>query len=201
MDELDKRGMEILRFLARLESGGQGPPTMREVARAAGLKSSRSGQERLAALEEAGYVERTPGPRRSRRPAHLTEEGWEALSSVPALGRIAAGRGIEPIRRVGEVVPLGGFSLEAEGDSMVGAGIENGDRLLFSPDPSPPDGSIVAALLVSNGDARVTVKRLFRENGSVRLRPENDSYKDLIVAAEDVEIQGKLEWILRRPSR
>ena len=214
VDGLDERGLKILRFLARRESTGEGAPTMREVAAAAGLRSSRSGQQRLAALEEAGYVGCPPGPgrasrgtpqgsprdsrRRSRRPVRLTGVGWGAVSEVPYLGGIAAGRAIEPIRRAGEVVPLGDFALRAEGDSMTNAGIADGDRLLFAQDPSPPDGAIVAALV---GGESVTVKRLFRENGSVRLKPENAAYEDLVVPAEDVEVQGRLEWILRRPTR
>ena len=114
-------------------------------------------------LEKAGYVSRAPGRARS---AELTEQGWEAAGQIPALGRIAAGPGMEAVR-VEETSTVarglfgaGRFLLEASGQSMTGAGIEDGDQLLVVADSSPPDGTIVAAII---GGERVTVKRLFRE--------------------------------------
>ncbi|MEJ7631468.1 MAG: transcriptional repressor LexA [Rubrobacteraceae bacterium] len=196
--------MEVLRLLARRESRGEEPPSVRDVARAAGYASSKSGQRRLEALERAGLVARGEAPSRKRRPLRLTERGWEAVGEIPALGRIAAGPGMEAVRVeeasavARELFGAGRFLLEAAGQSMTGAGIEDGDQLLIVADPSPPDGTIVAALI---GGERVTVKRLFREGENVRLRAENGEHKDIVAPAEDVEVQGRVELILRRPWR
>lgn len=81
---------------------------------------------------------------------------------------------------------------------MSGAGIEDGDLLLVVGDPSPPDGTIVAALL---GGEKVTANRLFREGEKVRLRAENGEYADIVTPASEVEIQGTVELILRKPWR
>ena len=97
-----------------------------------------------------------------------------------------------------ELFGAGRFILEASGQSMTGAGIEDGDQLLIVADPSPPDGTVVAALL--SGE-RVTVKRLFREGETIRLRAENGGHKDIVAPAEEVEVQGRVELILRRPWR
>jgi repressor LexA len=202
--ELEGRSREVLRLLACRESGGGEPPSVRDVARAAGYASSRSGQRRLEALEKAGLVVRGEAPSRKRRPLRLTERGWEAVGEIPALGRIAAGPGMEAVRVeeasavARELFGAGRFLLEAAGQSMTGAGIEDGDQLLIVADPSPPDGTIVAALI---GGERVTVKRLFREGENVRLRAENGEHNYIVAPAEDVEVQGRVELILRRPWR
>jgi len=196
--------MEVLRLLARRDSRGEESPSVRDVARAAGYASSKSGQRRLEALERAGLVARGEAPSRKRRPLRLTERGWEAVGEIPALGRIAAGPGMEAVRVeeasavARELFGAGRFLLEAAGQSMTGAGIEDGDQLLIVADPSPPDGTIVAALI---GGERVTVKRLFREGENVRLRAENGEHNYIVAPAEDVEVQGRVELILRRPWR
>jgi len=192
--------LEILRFLAR-EAGGRRSPTIPEIARAVGLGSTQTVHHHLGKLEREGYLSRAAGRPRS---AELTERGWEAVGEIPALGRIAAGPGMEAVRVeeastvARELFGAGRFLLEAAGQSMTGAGIEDGDQLLIVADPSPPDGTIVAALI---GGERVTVKRLFREGANVRLRAENGEHRDIVASAEDVEVQGRVELILRRPWR
>ena len=192
--------LEILKFLAR-EAGEGRRPAIPEIARAVGLSSTQTVHHHLKTLEKEGYVSRAPGRARS---AELTEQGWEAAGEIPALGRIAAGPGMEAVRVeeaasvARELFGAGRFLLEASGQSMTGAGIEDGDLLLVAADPSPPDGTIVAALI---GGERVTVKRLFREGENVRLRAENGEHRDIVAPAEDVEVQGRVELILRRPWR
>ena len=193
--------LEILRFLAREVGEGRSTPTIPEIARAVGLGSTQTVHLHLKTLEREGYLSRAPGKARS---AELTERGWEAAGEVPALGRIAAGPGMEAVRveevstMARELFGAGRFLLEASGQSMTGAGIEDGDQLLVVADSSPPNGTIVAALI---GGERVTVKRLFREGENVRLRAENGEHKDIVASAEDVEVQGRVELILRRPWR
>lgn len=192
--------LEILRFLAR-EMVERRSPVISEIARAVGLGSTQTVHHHLKTLEREGYLSRARGRPRS---AELTEQGWEAVGEIPALGRIAAGPGMEAVRveeastMARELFGAGRFLLEASGQSMTGAGIEDGDQLLIVADPSPPDGTIVAALI---GGDRVTVKRLFREGENIRLRAENGEHKDIVSPAEDVEVQGRVELILRRPWR
>ena len=192
--------LEILQFLAG-EAGEGRRPTIPEIADAVDLKSTQTVYHHLKALVEDGYLTRATGKARS---AELTGRGWEAAGEIPALGRIAAGPGMEavPVEEAStvarELFGAGRFLLEAVGQSMTGAGIEDGDQLLVVADPSPPNGTIVAALI---GGDRVTVKRLFREGENVRLRAENGEHKDIVAPAEDVEVHGRVELILRRPWR
>ncbi len=192
--------LEILRFLAR-EAGEGRSPAIPEIARGVGLSSTQTVHHHLRTLEKERFVTRAPGRARS---TELTEKGWEAAGEVPALGRIAAGPGMEAVRIeeastvARELFGAGRFLLQASGQSMTGAGIEDGDQLLVVADPSPPDGTIVAALI---GGERVTVKRLFREGDNVRLRAENGEHRDIVAPAEEVEVQGRVVLILRRPWR
>jgi len=188
----------ILKLIARRSFGGM-PPTAREVARAAGYKSSRDGQKILTRLEEGGYIERGEAPSRQRRPVRLTERGWAAAGDGTVMGRISAGKGLEAIAAeeaysvAGELlVPSSGkqrYLLRVVGYSMVDAGIHDGDLVIVEEEPDPPDGSVVVALLAEN---EVTVKRLYRQNGTVRLKAENAEHEDLLVPWGEVEIQGRV---------
>jgi len=201
---LHPRRFQILRYVSRVVGES---PSQREIGRAVGLSSSQTVAHHLAALEADGYIRRGSALSRKRRPIALTDKGWEAVGETPLLGRIAAGPGIEAhagdevYSLFGELAsPRSGrrrFMLTATGQSMVGAGIADGDMLLLEEDESPPDGVIVAALL----GEEATVKWLYREGGMVRLRPDNDAYEDIVVAAEDVRIQGTVQLVLHRPTR
>jgi repressor LexA len=194
---------EILRYLARRMARGEGSPSVREVGRAVGFRSPQPAHKHLRKLQEAGYVE-MEGVR--SRGIGLTEKGWEAAGRAPMLGRVAAGRGIEAIEVKDEafsglLVPRSGkgrFWLEARGDSMTGARIEEGDLLLVEENEDPPNGTVVVALLDSE---KVTVKRLYREGATVRLRPHNGEHPDIVVPAEEVRIQGEIVYVLHPPGR
>jgi repressor LexA len=197
---------EILRYLARRAARGEGSPSVREVGGAVGFRSAQTAHKHLRKLEEAGYVE-MEGLR--SRGIRLTEKGWEAAGRVPLLGRVAAGRGIEAIEVRDEAFPLaaellvprsgrGRFWLEARGDSMTGARIEEGDLLIVEEDESPPDGAVVVALL---GGEKVTVKRLYREGETVRLKPQNGEHEDIVVPADQVRIQGRVTHVIHPPAR
>lgn len=198
--EMFPKRLQILKFLAR-EAGEGRSPSIPEIGRAVGLTSTQTVHHHLVTLKKEGYVGRAPSRARS---AELTEKGWEMAGEIPALGRIAAGPGVEAVRVeeastvARELFGTGRFLLEASGESMTGAGIEDGDQLLVVADPSPADGTVVAVLI---GGERVTVKRLFREGENVRLRAENGEHRDIVAPAEEVEVQGRVELILRRPWR
>jgi repressor LexA len=205
-EDLHPSRLRILEFLARWDPT-LGPPTVREVGEAAGLRSSQTVHYHLRKLEGEGYVERGTAPNRKRRPLRLTQKGWRAVSTRPLLGRIAAGRGLEataneePYSLATELLtPRSGrrrFLLEAKGDSMTGAGIEEGDLLVVEENPSPPNGSVVAALVVGEQE-EATVKVLRRQGQFIRLEARNGAHEDIVVPADRVVVQGTVEWVIRR---
>jgi repressor LexA len=207
-EDLHPSRLRILEFLARLDPA-EGSPTVREVAKAVGLKSPQTVHYHLLKLEEEGYVERGKIPGRKRRPLRLTEKGWDAVSTRPLLGRIAAGRGLEamaneePYSLAAELLtPRPGrrrFLLVAKGDSMTGAGIDEGDLLVVEENPSPPDGSVVAALVMGEREEEATVKVLRRQGKSIRLEARNGAHEDIVVPPDRVVVQGTVEWVIRRP--
>lgn len=203
---LHSRRVDILKFLA-----GRGePPTVADICRGVGLRSKQTVHHHLGRLEAEGYIERGAAPSRKRRPVGLTARGWEVVGSAPVMGRAAAGRGLEAIAdyepyslmRLLEARDGGRrYIVRAVGRSMVGAGIEDGDLLIVEEDADPPDGTVVVALIGESGAEEVTIKRFFREGEAVRLRPHNGDHEDIVVSADEVLIQGRVEYVLHPPRR
>ena len=207
MEPMHPRRERILRHLARRAGAGEPPPSVREVAAAAGLRSSQTAYHHLRKLEEEGYVAREG---RRAKMIWLTEKGWEAAGRIPLMGRIAAGRGLEAVATdeayslAAELLTVRSgrrrYLLRVVGQSMVGARIEDGDLLVVEEDEAPPDGTVIVALLRDGEE--VTVKRLYREEGvRVRLRPENGDHEELVLPAEDVRIQGRVVYVVHPPRR
>jgi repressor LexA len=208
-ERLPVKRLEILGFLARRSGGSGAPPSVREIGRGVGLKSSQTVHHHLSRLEEEGYLERLRDRLRTPR---LTEKGWEAAlgGDVPLMGRIAAGRGLEAVALEDEAYSLAAellssgsgkrrYLLRVVGQSMTEARIEDGDLLVVEEDEDPADGEIVVALL--DGGDEVTVKKLYREGETVRLRPRNGDHEDIIVPAESVRVQGRVIWVFHPPTR
>lgn len=204
VEALHPRRLEILRYAGRCLAESGEVPSLREIASGVGLKNPQSVHAHLQKLEESGYLERREAYSRKKRPAQLTEKGWETVGEMPYAGKIAAGRGLEALA-VGESYSLTAgllgsdsgklrYLLRVVGESMRDGGIHEGDLLVVEEDPSPPDGAIVVALL--NGGDEVTVKKLRRENGHIRLRAQSDGHEDIVIAASEVEIQGRVVWTL-----
>jgi repressor LexA len=205
-EDLHPSRLRILEFLARRDPT-EGPHAVREIAEAVGLRSAQTVHHHLLKLEEDGYIDRGSIPGRKRRPLRLTDKGWDAVSTRPLLGRIAAGRGLEataneePYSLAAELLASRPgsrrFLLEARGDSMTGAGIEEGDTLVVEENPSPPDGSVVAALILDR-EEEATVKVLRRQGETIRLEARNGAHEDIVVPADRVVVQGTVEWVIRR---
>ena len=207
---MDRRDLDILKFLAGREAHGDGPPSTREVGRAAGLKSPRSGLVRLRKLAGEGCIEVGEGEGLKRRPVKLTEKGWQTVGSgTPALGKAAAGPGIEAIADGSGTSTLAAdllvskkdrrrYTITAQGTSMTGARIEDGDTLLVEENEDPPDGTVVLALL--RGE-EVTIKRLYRDGENVRLRYQNGEPREIVLPAEDVQVQGEIIRVIHAPVR
>lgn len=174
------------------------PPTYEELCQALGLSSRGSLHKHIQALIDAGLVE----PLAGRQGIRLVESGRQE-SGIPHLGAIAAGRPIEAISQP-EFLPIPDFLvsqrpcyvLTVKGESMIEAGIMDGDLVVIEDRDSARNGEIVVALL-NNEEA--TLKRLRNNNdGSVTLLPENSSMEPLTYPAEQVRIQGVLVSLLRR---
>jgi repressor LexA len=206
VEPLQPRRDRILRFLARRAGAGDPQPSVREVAAAVGLRSSQTAYHHLKKLEEEGYVGREGG---RAKMVWLTEKGWEAAGRAALMGRIAAGRGLEALA-TDEAYSLAAellaarsgrrrYLLRVVGQSMMGARIEDGDLLVVEEDEAPPDGAVVVALLRDGEE--VTVKRLYREDEAVRLRPENGDHEELILPAEDVRVQGRVVYVVHPPEK
>lgn len=192
MKPLNEKQQKVLMFLKERAQDGV-PPTVREICAAADIKSTSTVHAYLKVLEDEGYISRQSGLNRAiRMPG-------ENVARVPLLGRVTAGKPILAIEEVEEYVPYSGggyrpgdlFALRVVGDSMINAGILNGDVVIVKKTPTADNGEIVVALI---GD-EATVKRLYREKGHIRLQPENDAYEPILV--DEVIVLGKVVSLLR----
>jgi repressor LexA len=194
--ERQRRILEVIRAFTA-EHGY--PPSVREIGERVGLSSSSTIHAHLKALERHGLISRDPTKPRAMRSGTIPPP-QDALV-IPILGRVAAGVPITAQEDVeGEfLLPVGfvpraseGFMLRVQGDSMVEAAILDGDLILVRPQRSAENGEIVVAML----DGEATVKRFYREAGRVRLQPENHTMAPIY--ANDVEIVGRVEAVVRR---
>lgn len=209
LERLHPKRLEILKLLARRAGTAGRAPSIREIAEGVGLKSSQTVHHHLNLLEGSGYLERLGDRPRTPR---LTEKGWGAVldGGMSLLGRIAAGRGVEAVATGDEAYSLAAelllpgsgrrrYLLRVVGQSMRGARIEDGDLLVVEEDEDPPDATVVVALL-RNGE-EVTVKKLYREGETVRLKPQNGEHEDLVVPAREVRLQGRVVYVIHPPGR
>ena len=207
---LTARQQEIWQFLVGYVDRHGYPPTVREIGEAVGLASPSTVHAHLANLERAGLLRRDPtkpraldliGHRRESRadePARDTEQ-----QKLPLLGQIAAGGPLLAEQNVEDELavpePLGrnaDFLLRVKGDSMVNAGILDGDVLVVQRRQDARDGDIVVALAGDDESAdEATVKTFYREGGRVRLQPENDALEPIY--ADHVQILGRVTGVFR----
>ena len=198
---LTKRQREILGYVMDSMQERGYPPSVREIGAALGLTSSSTVHSHLAALEKKGFIHRDPSKPRA---IEILKDGAsqppKRVVNVPILGRIAAGQPIFAEENIEDVFPLprdfvredAAFILRVRGDSMIDAGIHDGDYLVIRQQATANNGEIVAALI---GD-EATVKRFYRERDHIRLQPENSAMSPII--ANDVTVLGKAVALVRR---
>ena len=204
MSDITQRQQRILDFIARTVRERGYPPTVREIGEAVGLTSSSSVHAQLANLEKKGLLHKDPTKPRAMTlaPEHRAEG-----VAVPVLGRIAAGEPVLADEHIEDriLVPAdfvrrpggqGHFALRVTGQSMVGAGILDGDVVVIRSQPSASDGDIVAALLPGPAEDEATVKRLGHDGPRAMLIPENPAFDPIELA--DGRILGKVVAVLRR---
>jgi repressor LexA len=202
---LTERQQQVLDYIRSTVDVRGYPPSVREIGEAVGLSSPSSVHAQLNTLVQAGMIKKDPSKPRAimivdETPAPAVQD--RRMRDVPVLGRIAAGTPILAAEHIDEVMPLPTelvgdgpvFLLEVKGDSMVDAGIHEGDLVAIHKQPDARDGEIVACLI--DGE-EATVKRLHRKDGKLYLHSENPAY-DPMVFSEGVELIGKVVSVLRR---
>lgn len=200
-DGLNSRQRQILAFI-KDEIWEKGyPPSVREIGEAVGLSSSSTVHAHLAKLEEKGYIRRDPTKPRA---IEVLDEGpvhpRKRLINVPVIGQVTAGAPILAVENIEDTFPVptefaggeGTFFLRVRGDSMIGAGILDGDYVLVRQQDTANNGDIVVALL----GEEATVKRFYRERDHIRLQPENDALEPIL--SRDVRILGRVIGLIRR---
>ena len=205
---LTGRQQEIWDFLVDYVDRHGYPPTVREIGDAVGLASPSTVHAHLANLERAGLLKRDPTKPRalelSRRGPRDLPKREEPRRGLPLVGEIAAGGpllaedNVEDYVAVPELIARGGadFLLRVKGDSMVNAGILDGDIVVVRREQTAQNGDIVVALAGEDETTdEATVKRFFREGGRVRLQPENDAMEPIL--ASHVQIIGKVTGVFR----
>ena len=199
--KITAKQQEILEYIKDeiLERGY--PPAVREICEAVHLKSTSSVHSHLETLEKNGYIRRDPTKPRA---IEICDDSFQMVRtemvSLPVLGNVAAGQPILAEENIqsyfpvpADVLPKGeSFILNVRGDSMVNAGILNMDQVFVNSCNTAQNGDIVVALI----DDSATVKTFYKENGHIRLQPENDTMDPIIV--DDCKILGKVFGIFRR---
>lgn len=204
---LTERQQQVLDYIKKTVEDRGYPPSVREIGDAVGLSSPSSVHAQLNSLVQAGMIKKDPSKPRAimitdETPVAETSSDERHTRDVPVLGRIAAGTPILAAEHVDEVMTLPTdlvgdgpvFLLEVRGDSMINAGIHEGDLVAIHKQSDARDGEIIAALI--DGE-EATVKRLQRKDGKVYLHSENPAYEPMVFS-EGVELIGKVVSVLRR---
>lgn len=221
MERLKERERKILDYMmSEIKAKGY-PPTVREICTALHIKSTSTAHKDIAALEQAGYIVKDPSKPRALMvvdpKTHGQGKGPEARLSpdpaagssdrsdvidIPLVGRIAAGTPILAEENIEETFPVPArfagkginYMLTVHGDSMVDAGIHDGDYILVEQQSTANNGDIVVAML-DGFESEATVKTFYREKDHVRLQPENAAMSPILV--RDVKILGKVKGVFR----
>ncbi len=198
--KITNKQLEILNYIKDeiLKKGY--PPTVREICETVNLKSTSSVHSHLETLEKNGYIRRDPTKPRA---IEICDDSFQMVRtemvSIPVVGNVAAGQPILAEENIQEYFPVPAdripkgesFMLNVRGDSMINAGIFDGDRILVNCCDTARNGEIVVALI----DDSATVKTFYKENGHIRLQPENDALDPIIV--DDCQIMGKVFGVFR----
>lgn len=208
--KITKRQQQIYDFIRTYQAENGYPPSVREMAAAVGLSSPSTVHAHLSALEDHGLIKRNASKPRalevfnedgsSVQLAEVTESPSRGTVSLPLVGRVAAGLPILAEQNVEDTftVPTEiatdacSFVLEVHGESMINAGILNGDYIIVREQQGAMNGEIVVAMI----DGEATVKTFYKEAGRVRLQPENDSMEPIY--ADNPVILGKVVALMRR---
>ncbi|MBR6969427.1 MAG: transcriptional repressor LexA [Firmicutes bacterium] len=209
MSGLSEREQRILEYMREYVAKWGYPPTVRDVAGALGIKSTSTVHKSIAALEKAGAIKKQAGKRRAldivgSEPAKTPSAAEERddIVDLPVVGRIAAGTPILAEQNIEDSFPMPSrfigkgtnFMLTVHGQSMIEAGIFDGDYILVQQQDTASNGDIVVAM-IDGMESEATVKAFYKENGHIRLQPRNSEMEPIIV--DDCKIIGLVKGVFR----
>lgn len=210
MADLKDREQRVLNFITEQIKINGYPPTVRDIGAALGIKSTSTVQKSMTILEEEGYIRKQAGKRRAfevvtggaEKPAAPKEDRADVVD-VPLVGRVAAGVPILAEQNIEGSFPMPAqfigkgtnFMLTVHGDSMIEAGIMDGDYILVQEQKTANNGDIVVAMINGEFESESTVKTFYKENGHIRLQPQNSTMDPIIV--DDCEIVGLVKGVFR----
>ncbi len=198
--KISAKQQEILDYIKDIILQKGYPPTVRDICEAVNLRSTSSVHAHLETLEKRGYIKRDPTKPRA---IEIIDDSFrmvrQEMTSIPVVGQVAAGMPILAQQNIESYFPLPvefvpnteTFVLKVKGDSMINVGIFSGDSIFVEVTKTAKNGDIVVALI----DDSATVKTFYKENGHIRLQPENDSMDPIIV--DNCEILGKVFGVFR----
>lgn len=198
--KITEKQMQILEYIKNEILNSGYPPTVREICDAVGLKSTSSVFAHLEKLENNGYIRRDPTKPRA---IEVVDDNFNLtrreVVNIPMLGQVAAGQPLLAVENISNYFPVPAefipkeqtFMLKVKGESMINVGIFDGDFIMVEKRPTARNGEIVVALV----DDSATVKTFYREDGHIRLQPENDNMDPILVP--DCQILGKVFGVLR----
>jgi len=215
VEDLNKREKTILKFIEKQIKLNSYPPSVREIGKAVGLKSTATVHGYLARLEEKGYIKKesqkgrtlrlikgVSGEEKNTKEITETKQIYtgKEMVDVPVIGKITAGTPILAVENVTDTFPIPidfvgnseSFMLTVSGESMIEAGILDGDYILVKRQNTAHNGEMVVALI----EDEATVKTFYKEKGYIRLQPENSAMKPIIVP--DCQILGKVAGVFRK---
>jgi len=197
---LTARQKEIYDFLLKSIRERGFAPSIHEIGRQFKIASTNGVSDHLKALEKKGYIRRV-GKRAIKIVNALGKSVLTATREVPVLGRVPAGKpflseeNVEAVITIPEDMGSGKtFALEVKGDSMIGAGIMDGDRVIVKQQATAENGDIVCAVI----DGEATLKRFFKKDGTITLKAENEKYAPITVSAGEFRIAGRFVGLLRK---
>ena len=209
MSGLSEREQRILEYMREYVAKWGYPPTVRDIAGALGIKSTSTVHKSIAALEKAGAIKKQAGKRRAldivgNEPAKAPSvaEERDDVIDLPVVGRIAAGTPILAEQNIEDSFPMPSrfigkgtnFMLTVHGQSMIEAGIFDGDYILVQQQDTASNGDIVVAM-IDGMESEATVKAFYKENGHIRLQPRNSEMEPIIV--DDCKIIGLVKGVFR----
>lgn len=210
-NQLTSKQKEILEFLNRIILEKGYPPSVREICQELGFKSTSTVHSHLEKLKEKGFIEKDPSkPRaikiidKANHKSFINSEITffnKKIINVPIVGKVAAGQPILAVENIEDTFPLPSeiaqdkdvFMLRVQGESMINAGILDGDFVVVRKQQTAENGDIVVALI----EDEATVKRFYREKGYIRLQPEN-SFMEPIIVKNNITIIGKVIGVFRK---
>ena len=199
-EQLSDKQQQILEFIKRRILDKGYPPAVREICEAVNLRSTSSVHSHLETLERKGYIHRDPTKPRA---IEIIDDDFNLarreIINIPVVGTVTAGEPILAVQNIEDYFPIPveympnkqTFMLQVQGESMINAGILSGDYVIVEQTPSAENGEQVVALIEDGA----TVKTFYREEGIIRLQPENDAYDPIILT--DVTILGKVIGVIR----